>query len=183
MNRKSLWRNARRLGIAAALGLGSLALGSPLRAQADPDPAAAAPDRTFALEANSGGMAEVKLGRLAQRKGQSIKVKAFGEKMAMDHSKARDDLKGTAQKSGIRLPAGMSRKDQEAYQHLARLEGQAFDQAYAEAMVKDHENDVAAFEREAAGGKDESMKEFARRTLPTLKEHLRLAREMARAVS
>jgi putative membrane protein len=183
MKLRSLSRNTRRLALAAALGIGSLALGSSLGAQSDPEAAAVAPDRTFALEASSGGMAEVKLGRLAQQKGQSVRVKAFGEKMAVDHSKAGDDLKQTARKSGIHLPAMMSRKDQEAYQRLAKLEGQAFDQAYAEAMVKDHENDVAAFEREAVGGKDESMKEFARRTLPTLKEHLRLAREMARAVS
>jgi len=154
-----------------------------LKAQSDTDPPGSPPDRAFALEARSGGIAEVKLGRLAQQKGQSEKVKAFGQKMVMDHGKAGDELKQAAQKSGIRLPAGMSRQDQEAYERLSKLEGSAFDQAYAQAMVKDHENDVAAFEREVVGGQDESIKGFARQVLPTLKEHLKLAREMARAVS
>ena len=176
-----LWGRAGRLAL-AALGVWAFA-GPALKAQSDGDTPGGSTDRSFALAANSGGLAEVKLGRLAQQKGQSEKVKAFGERMAMDHGKAGGDLKQAAEKSGIRLPAGMNRKDQEVCQRLAKLEGPAFDQAYAEAMVKDHEEDVAAFEREAAGGQDPSIKDFARRTLPTLQEHLRLAREMARAVS
>jgi len=46
-----------------------------------------------------GGMAEVKLGELAQQKGTSDKVKDFGQKMVTDHSKAGDDLKQVAQRS------------------------------------------------------------------------------------
>lgn len=179
---RSLWGSSRCFGLAAALGVWALA-GPALKAQSDADPPGSNPDRTFAMEASSGGMAEVKLGQLAQQKGQSEKVKAFGEKMAMDHGKAGNELKQAAHKSGIRLPAAMSHKDREVYQRLSKLEGSAFDKAYAEAMVKDHEDDVAAFEREAAGGQDESIKDFARRTLPTLQQHLRLAREMARSVS
>ena len=55
-----------------------------------------AADDKFAAEAASGGMAEVKLGELAQEKGTSDKVKDFGQKMVTDHSKAGDDLKQIA---------------------------------------------------------------------------------------
>jgi len=177
----SVWGGTRCLGLAAALGVWALAGSPALEAQADPP--GTPPDHDFAAEANSGGMAEVKLGQLAQQKGQSDKVKAFGEKMAMDHGKAGSELKQAAHKSGIQLSRAMSLKDREVCQRLGKLEGAAFDKAYAETMVQDHENDVAAFEREAANGQDESIRDFARRTLPTLKEHLRLAREMAHSVS
>ncbi|MGB0001203.1 MAG: DUF4142 domain-containing protein [Candidatus Acidiferrales bacterium] len=50
-------------------------------------------------------------------------------------------------------------------------------------MVKDHEQDVAAFEKESRAGKDQTIKSFAQETLPTLKEHLHLARQMEKTVS
>ncbi|MGA8305461.1 MAG: DUF4142 domain-containing protein [Candidatus Acidiferrales bacterium] len=59
----------------------------------------------------------------------------------------------------------------------------AFDRGYAQAMVKDHEQDVAAFEKESRAGKDQTIKSFAQETLPTLKEHLHLARQMEKTVS
>src|SRR5687767_9100657 len=52
-------------------------------------------DRThkFLNEAATGGMAEVELGKLAQEKATSQRVKNFGEMMVRDHSAANDDLK------------------------------------------------------------------------------------------
>jgi putative membrane protein len=50
-------------------------------------------------------------------------------------------------------------------------------------MMSDHQKDVAAFEREASSGKNEELKQFASRTLPTLKEHLKLAHEMSRGTA
>ena len=138
-------------------------------------------DDKFAAEAASGGMAEVKLGELAQQKGTSDKVKGFGQKMVTDHSKAGDDLKQIAQQQGLSLPEEMSKHDQATYDRLSKLEGKQFDEAYARAMLTDHQTVVAAFEKEASSGKNEALKEFASRTLPTLKEHLKLAHEMARS--
>ena len=39
-------------------------------------------------------------------------------------------------------------------------------------MVKDHETDVAAFEKQADKSADAELKAFAAKTLPTLKKHL-----------
>ena len=139
-----------------------------------------ADDDKFAAEAASGGRAEVKLGELARQNGTSDKVKDFGQKMVTDHSKAGDDLKQVAQQQGLNLPEEMSKQDQATYDWLSKLEGKQFDEAYARAMLTDHQKDVAAFEKEASSGKNEALKEFASRTLPTLKEHLKLAHEMAR---
>ena len=45
-------------------------------------------------------------------------------------------------------------------------------------MVKDHEKDVAEFQKEAMSGKDPSLKDFASKALPTPQSHLQRAREM-----
>ena len=139
-------------------------------------------DAQFAKQAAEGGIAEVKLGQLAQDKGTSQQVKDFGKRMADDHSKANDQLKSTASGDNIALPEQMNAKDQAEYDHLSKLSGATFDRAYARQMVLDHENDIAAFRHEANDGKDASMKSFASRTLPTLQDHLKMARQMYNGV-
>jgi putative membrane protein len=140
-------------------------------------------DKQFAREAAAGGLAEVKLGQLALDKGNSGTVKAFGQKMVDDHTKANSELLAAAGKSNITLPTDMTAADQAIYDRLAKLNGAAFDRAYARDMVQDHIHDVAAFKQEANYGKDPSIKAFASATLPTLVDHLKMARDMKHAMS
>jgi putative membrane protein len=139
-------------------------------------------DAHFAKEAAQGGMAEVKLGQLAQEKGANDSVKSFGKRMVDDHSKAGDKLKEVTLRENITLPTDTSAKDQATYDRLSKLNGAAFDRAYARDMVKDHETDVAAFQKEANTGRDDSLKGFASETLPTLQDHLKQAKEMMKSV-
>jgi putative membrane protein len=146
-------------------------------------PHAALSDTQFAKKAAQGGIAEVKLGQLAQEKGTSDSVKKFGQRMVEDHTKAGDELKRAAAQDNITLPDDVSAKDKATYNELTKLSGAAFDRAYARDMVKDHEEDIADFNKEANGGKNTSIKDFATRTLPTLQDHLKEAKEMRQNVS
>ena len=109
-------------------------------------------------------------------------MKSFGKRMVDDHSKAGDKLKEVASRKNITLPTDISAKDQATYDRLSKLNGAAFDRAYARDMVKDHQTDVAAFQKEADAGRDDSLKGFASETLPTLQDHLKQAKEMMRSV-
>lgn len=140
-------------------------------------------DAAFAKEAAEGGMAEVKLGQLAEDKSTSQQVKDFAKRMVEDHSKADDQLKSAASSDKIALPEKIDLRGQAEYDRLSRLSGTAFDRAYARAMLRDHETDVAAFRQEANDGKDASIKSFASQTLPTLEDHLKMARQMYSGVS
>jgi putative membrane protein len=140
-------------------------------------------DENFAKKAAEGGMAEVKLGQLAEQKGSSPEVKNFGRRMVQDHSKANNELKDVTSKENIPLPNEMDKSDQATYDRLSKLSGDAFDRAYARDMVKDHSKDVSEFQKEAKNGKDESIKNFAAQTLPTLQNHLDQARQMEQAVN
>jgi putative membrane protein len=135
-------------------------------------------DSEFAMKAAQGGMAEVSTGQLAANKGSDPKIKEFGQRMATDHGKANDELKAAAQKSGITLPAEASKKQQDDTNKLGQKQGKDFDEDYAKMMVKDHEEDVALFQKEADSGSDPNLKSFAQKTLPTLKEHLSMAKEL-----
>jgi putative membrane protein len=140
-------------------------------------------DSTFAKEAAQGGAAEVQFGKLAEEKGTTQQVKDFGRRMVSDHTKAGEKLKTAASEENISLPTDMTASDKATYDYLSKLSGTAFDRAYAEDMVKDHQKDVNSFEREANNGKDSNIKSFASETLPTLQEHLKMARDMNSATS
>jgi putative membrane protein len=135
-------------------------------------------DRKFAMTAAMDGMAEVELGRLATGRGASDAVKQFGQRMVDDHSKANDELQQWAMTAGVTLPTALDAKHQAVVARLSRLSGAAFDKAYAQQMVKDHTKAVQLFQREADRGADSGLKTFASTTLPTLREHLEMARSL-----
>ena len=145
-------------------------------------PAATSPDMAFAREAAIGGMAEVELGNLAKQKASSSDVKQFGDRMVTDHGKGGEELKQWAQSKNITLPAELDAKHKALRDRLAKLPTDAFDRQYMNEMVMDHQHDVMAFKREASSGKDADLKAWAARTLPTLEEHLKMAKDAAMKV-
>jgi putative membrane protein len=167
---------------AIALGL-AFVLGAAASAQSPAKTSAkTSMDTTFAKEAAAGGMAEVKLGQLAEEKGTNSAVKDFGKRMQTDHSKAGKELGDVASKDGLTLPSMMDKQDEATYNRLSKLSGAAFDRAYARDMVMDHEKDIAAFKKEATTGKNPDVKNFASQTLPTLESHLQQAKAMLKSV-
>ena len=134
-------------------------------------------DEKFAIKAAQGGIAEIKLGELAQEKAQNDAVRKFGQRMVDDHTKSNHELKEAALKEHISLLAEMDKKDQATYDGLAKLNGAEFDKAYVQDMVKDHQDDIAEFGTEARTGQRDAIKSFAADTLPTLKAHLKAAKD------
>ena len=126
---------------------------------------------SFAKDAAEGGMAEVQMGKLAATNAKDPDVRAFGQMMVTDHSKANDELKALAQKKGYQLPAdvGSHKSDIDS---LTKEKGADFDKDYVDKMVDDHETDVKEFQRQADNGSDPDVKAFAAKTLPTLQKHL-----------
>lgn len=139
-------------------------------------------DGAFMTKAAQGGMAEVELGNLAVERASSPKVKEFGQRMVTDHSKANDDLKALSSKKGMTPPSGLDGASQATKDKLSRLNGADFDHAYMQDMVKDHQKDIAEFQKEADHGSDPDVKAFASKTLPTLQDHLRMAQDTLAAV-
>lgn len=139
-------------------------------------------DANFIKDAAQGGMMEVELGKLAQEKAASESVKSFGKRMEQDHSKANDELKKLAADKGVQLATALDNKHKSKVDKYAKASGADFDKRYMSEMVSDHKNDVKAFQKEADKGKDADVKQFASKTLPTLKDHLQLAESTEKEV-
>ncbi|HVY80555.1 MAG TPA: DUF4142 domain-containing protein [Steroidobacteraceae bacterium] len=130
--------------------------------------------KTFVKKAALDGMTEVELGKLAQQKSENPDVRSFGERMVTDHTKANDQLKQIAQEKGYQVPAKLDAEHQAMVQKLSSKSGAAFDQAYADAMNKDHSKAVALF-TDAQQSSDKDLAAFAQKTLSTLEEHKDMA--------
>jgi putative membrane protein len=139
-------------------------------------------DTAFLKDAAEGGATEVQLGQLAQKNASSEHVKKFGQRMADDHSKMGDEVKSLAAQKNVHVSGSMDMKEKNTYHMLSGKTGDAFDKAYISAMIKDHENDIAAFQKEANSGSDSDVKQLASKSLPTLQEHLRMAKDVARQI-
>jgi putative membrane protein len=130
------------------------------------------------MDAAMGGLMEVELGRMATQQGTSDAVKQFGQRMVDDHSKANTELMTLATSKGMTLPTDLDEKHRKDVTKLSSLTGAEFDRAYAKMMLSDHNKDVSAFEKQSTKGADPDLKAFAAKTLPTLQEHLRMAKAL-----
>lgn len=137
-------------------------------------------DRQFVDKASAANRAEIELAELAQQSAEDEEVKDYAATMLTDHGKAADELKKIAQELQIELSTELSPEAQRAKDELSGLQGAAFDRAYIDHMVKDHEKAVKLFEDEAANGENEALKQFASTTVDTLRIHLDRARELDR---
>ena len=133
---------------------------------------------SFMYKAAQGGMAEVKMGEMAASKAKDPAVKQFGQRMVTDHSKANNDLKAVAAKENVSLPPDANTEQKETMDKLSKLSGADFDKEYVKTMVEDHEKDVADFQKQADFGTTADVKDFAAKTLPVLKTHLEMIKDI-----
>jgi putative membrane protein len=141
--------------------------------------AADIPDLSFYRTAAEGGLAEVEMGNMAQQQARSESVKEFGALMVKDHSAANEKLKAIAESKNITLPANTSVEEMAVKAKLKVLSGSSFDKSYIKGMIKDHQEDIAEFKKEATSGRDPDARAFASATLPTLEAHLKKIQSIA----
>jgi putative membrane protein len=123
-------------------------------------------DKAFIQDAAKGGMMEVAMGRVAEQNATDSEVKNFGGRMVKDHGKANDELKTLAKEENVQLPAEKQPGKWKS------------DKDYMGQMVKDHQKDLAAFEKEAKEGSDPDVKSFASKTSEVVRKHLEMAKKI-----
>jgi putative membrane protein len=142
-----------------------------------PAGAMAANSNDFLNDAIKGDNSEIQLGQLAEQKAEDPKVRDFGKTLAADHTKAKELASKAAGASGANPLSETDQQGQQEYSKLSGLSGKAFDQEFVRYMAEDHSQDVQKFEQEANAKNGESSK-LAARELPTLREHLKMARSL-----
>ena len=142
---------------------------------------ASSDDKSFVKNAIEGGNAEVELGQLAEQRGISDDVKVFGKKMVDDHTQLGEQMKTVAGQIGVTPPKTIPPTEKALEIKLKMLSGDDFDRAYIKAMVKDHEEDLAAFKKETAQGSSPAVKSAAEQGEQVISSHLVMIRQLAQA--
>ena len=134
-------------------------------------------DQKFAKEAIEGNLAEVQMGQLAQQNGASQGVKDFGRMLATDHGQANSKAGSVASSLNVTPPTQPNAKQKKDYDKMSKLNGAAFDKAFAAHMVMDHKKDIASYQK-ASKSKNQTVAGYASETLPTLQKHLETAQSL-----
>jgi putative membrane protein len=128
----------------------------------------------FVTEAAVSDMFEIQSSTLASGKLTGA-GKAFADRMVADHTKTTADLTAAAKAGNIPVPSTMDSAHRKMLDKLQSLNGDDFSKQYFKDQVSAHKTAVNLFDRYGKGGKDAKLKDWAAQTLPTLKEHLKMA--------
>lgn len=139
--------------------------------------AAASAGSSFLRQAIRGDIAETEIGQLAQQKSTDADVKSFGQELVNDHSQSKTEATSLAQSMKVTVPTTAPRMAQTEYRKLSKLSGPAFDKAFLGYMVKDHQADIAKYQKEAQAN-DGQVSALAQKTLPVLQKHLQTAQSL-----
>jgi putative membrane protein len=132
----------------------------------------------FIKEAIQGNLAEVKVGQLAQEKGTNQGVIDYGAALAKDHERANQSAIHVAQQMSIIPPDEPDPRQQAEFKKLSAHTAEQFDRQFLKRMVKDHKEDISKYQKEAQQGGPAA--DYAKQTLPTLREHLKMAEDLER---
>jgi putative membrane protein len=131
-------------------------------------------DRRFVEQAAASGRAEVEIAQHTKDKAASAEVKRVAEHLHKDHSQANQELMRIAASKGMTLPAGLAEEKRAEVDKLRSLSGAELDRTVLDKLAQSHRESIKLFERQAADGADADLKAFAAKTLPTLREHLKM---------
>jgi len=135
-------------------------------------------DRAFVLSAAQGGIATIELGRLALTRAASADVRQFTQSVIQVSEKMNEELKPLLEVRDVPAPGAIDSRHKVSYDWLSKLAGSDFDRAYMTVMTAKHANDVTFFQHAAAVSKQPDVQAWAAKTLPAIKQHHTMAREV-----
>lgn len=177
---KPFKRNLAAVGLAIVIGIPLYVSAS---SSADPTKASgpttvSKDDIEFLGKAAQTDMTEVQAAVIASSRALTSSTKLLANTLATDHVVNTDDLRALAATKGVALPTQLDSKHQSELDDLQNVDANKFDAAYAKAMTEGHKDAVELFEKTSKKSKDADIRSFAKNTLPTLQQHLDMAKHI-----
>jgi putative membrane protein len=134
----------------------------------------------FVKSAALGAMTGIELAKLAQSKSQDANVQGFAGRMLKDHDGLYKELAAVAKRKRLDVPTSLVYEDEQMLNRAAEKSGAEFDAWYAQQTITEHQKAIALFQG-AAKMQDAELAAFAKKALPALEEHQRMAIALAGA--
>jgi putative membrane protein len=118
------------------------------------------------------------LGQMAENRAATEKVKDFAKAVVQDHTNDYWQLTGVAAQAGDTIPKAIHGQDERIIAALGRSKGKSFDRDFLNRQSAEHERLISAFRLEAEHGSNPTIKDYARKALPTIERHLHDAQDL-----
>lgn len=138
-------------------------------------------DKSFIRQAFQDNQEEIDLGKAGLAKAQNPNLKQYCQMIETDHTQANNELQPLAQKYGINEKTSW-RTEHVANKFEKETSGPEFDKKLVTEFLKDHQKDIAKFERAISKLQEPDVRQYAQNMLPKLREHLRKAGTVAQEV-
>jgi len=135
-------------------------------------------DEAFLSMAAEADMTIAHIGKEAQDRGATEKIKDFGKTLVQDHTSDYESLTALAAKTGDAIPKGIDRVDDRTIAAIDRYKGKTFDHAFLTNESAEHQKLIRAFKEEAMHGSNPAIKAYATKALPTIEKHLHDAQDL-----
>lgn len=157
--------------------------GAGVAAQGGEPPPLSRTDQDFIARATGDNAFQIALARRVLGQPPSEAARALAQHVLDDHTRMNVDLARLATRrhtQGASPPSPVT-PTRDIDQHLASLQGEALEQAFAGLMIRDHRGAIPIYEKEARDGSDERLRAFARASVPVLQRHMAMAQALAQA--
>ena len=127
---------------------------------------------------------DIQAGKVAEKKGKSADVKAFGKMMVTDHGGVNKQATALVKKLGVKPednPTSQSLKKggEENLAALKKLKGAAFDKAYIDHEVAYHQQVLDAIDKVLIpNAKNAELKALIEKVRPAIEAHLQHAQQL-----
>lgn len=114
-------------------------------------------------------------GELAEKKGTTKAIKAYGRQMVMDQEVLLEEVKSLAQMNTVQLPKQISDEKKVLLDELRKLKGKKFDRRFMAISAQEYERDIKKMREVKAGPgyiNDPAIETYATTRLPMIEGHL-----------
>jgi len=140
-------------------------------------------DEDFIVKVGHDDRAEIKFSELALDRSSNPAIQQFAQRMITDHTEINDRLKRLADYWSVLLPLTLDDRDKKAYDHLSNLSGADFDRAFINWQIRAHDKAIDLFKDRQGYSSVDDVTNFTSKTLPTLRDHLRMAKDLKNGTS
>lgn len=135
-------------------------------------------DRNFIEEHVKMNETELAIGRLAEERAANPQVREFAKAMVSDHQMALTELRRIATDNNVEVDMeDVAEQQRDLRERLMEKTGADFDREFMDWAVDAHEEAVDDVE-DKVESENQALRNWATKTLPTLRKHLDMARNI-----
>ncbi|QNL49062.1 DUF4142 domain-containing protein [Olivibacter sp. SDN3] len=136
-------------------------------------------DKQFVEQVAMSAMVEVAAGKLAQEKSEKVSIQNFGSLLVKHHEQLAKDLRDVVAQRAVVYPTEIDSLHQKKLNALASEAPDAFEKAFLQMVIDDHQQSSEVFTATRQHGKDVHIKSFANKNFPIINKHLQIAEELS----